>query len=90
MNNAYKETNSSGLNDLRKNAAAMASNAQNFIKETKNNVADAACEGTKFIKAEGKKNIKRAEGYVKAHPRKSTMYALGLGALASYFLLRRK
>ena len=59
MNNAYKDTtNSSGFNDLRKNAAAIASNAQSMIKDAKNNVAEAASEGTKFIKNESKKNIK--------------------------------
>lgn len=87
---ANKIENNSRIDDLRKGVASMAGSAQSFIRDTKDHVGEVACESTKYIKDESIKNLKKAEGYVKAHPRKSTMMALGLGAVASYFMLRRK
>lgn len=85
-----KVENHSRLGDLRKGVSSMAETAQSFIKDTTDHVGEVACESTKFIKDESVRNLKKAEGYVKAHPRKSTMAAIGLGAIASYFLLRRR
>lgn len=63
--------------------------AQSFIKDAKENTVDIVDEGTKYLKKESKKNLRKAEGYMKQHPRKGFAYAVGLGAVLAYFFIPR-
>ncbi len=85
-----KFENSSEGKDVRKGIAAIAGAAQDFVHDAKENVSDMACASTKHIKSEGQKDLRRAENFIKENPVKGAMYAAGIGAVLSYFLLPRR
>lgn len=76
--------------DIQKGGAALADVAQSFIKDTKDNAGEMACEATKFIKDEGQKNVRKAGEFVKEHPAKGVLYAIGIGAALAFIFRSRK
>lgn len=85
-----KMSNASNGDDLRQGANSLANTAQSFVKDAAGNAGKIASESADYIKNEGKKNLEKAESFIQDHPKKGALYALGLGVLVSYFLLRRK
>ena len=63
--------------------------AQTFIKDAKEHTTEAVDGGTKYLKKQSKKSLRKAEGYVKQHPRKGVAYAMGLGAVLAFIFLPR-
>jgi ElaB/YqjD/DUF883 family membrane-anchored ribosome-binding protein len=87
-NKAVKKFDST--EEIKKGAASIADTAQSYIKNASKNVGDMASEGKKFLKNEGKKDLRRAESFIKENPLKGAAYAAGIGALLTYFFMPRK
>jgi hypothetical protein len=60
------------------------------VKDAGRNAEEMAAKGAQFLKHEGRKDMNRAKSFIKENPLKGAAYAVGLGALLTYFLIPRK
>lgn len=76
--------------DLQEEAVSVKDAVKSFAEDAKEDMSELTREGMKAAKSEIKKDIRKARSFAKEHPAQTAAYALGIGAVLSYFLMPRK